>query len=93
MPILIIGWNVFDKLPEKVQKEFALVERYRTDYLYECYEYDNSKGNKNYDWSDRYRKLRLNNSMLSWLLFAEGLFVVLVGKPIVELIIYNSHKI
>ena len=35
------------------QKEFALVERYRTDYFYECYEYENAKGNKNYEWSDR----------------------------------------
>ena len=38
---------------KKEQKEFALVERYRTDYFYECYEYENAKGNKNYEWSDR----------------------------------------
>ena len=53
MPVLIIGWSVYDKLPEEEQKEFALVERYRTDYFYECYEYENAKGNKNYEWSDR----------------------------------------
>ena len=40
MPVLIIGWSVYDKLPEEEQKEFALVERYRTDYFYECYEYE-----------------------------------------------------
>ena len=44
MPVLIIGWSVYDKLPEEEQKEFALVERYRTDYFYECYEYENVKG-------------------------------------------------
>ena len=53
MPVLIIRWNIYDKLPEEEQKEFTLVERYRTDYFYECYEYENSKGNKNYEWSDR----------------------------------------
>ena len=53
MPVLIIGWSIYDKLPEEEQKEFALVERYRTDYFYECYEYENAKGNKNYEWSDR----------------------------------------
>ena len=53
MPVLIIGWSVYDKLPEVEQKEFAFVERYRTDYFYECYEYENEKGNKNYEWSDR----------------------------------------
>ena len=53
MPVLIIGWSIYDKLPDEEQKEFALVERYRTDYLYECYEYENAKGNKNYEWSDR----------------------------------------
>ncbi len=53
MPVLIIGWSVYDKLPEIEQKEFVLVERYRTDYFYECYEYENAKGNKNYEWSDR----------------------------------------
>ena len=35
---------------------------------------------------DRYRKLGLNNSMIAWLLFAEGIFVVLVGKAIVGFI-------
>tara|TARA_Y100000814_G_scaffold4678_1_gene4636 strand:- start:87 stop:233 length:147 start_codon:yes stop_codon:yes gene_type:complete len=34
----------------------------------------------------RYRNLGLNNSTIAWLLLAEGLFVVLVGKSIVELI-------
>ena len=53
MPVLIIGWSVYDKLPEEEQKEFVLVKRYRTDYFYECYEYENAKGNKNYQWSDR----------------------------------------
>ena len=53
MPVLIIGWSIYDKLPEEEQKKFALVERYRTDYFYECYEYENAKGNKNYEWSDR----------------------------------------
>ena len=53
MPVLIIGWSVYDKLPDEEQKEFALVERYRTDYFYEWYEYENAKGNKNYEWSDR----------------------------------------
>ncbi len=53
MPVLIIGGKIYDRLPEDEQKEFALVERYRTDYFYECYEYENAKGNKNYEWSDR----------------------------------------
>ena len=53
MQVLIIGWSVYDKLPEVEQKEFALVEPYRTDYFYECYEYENLKGNKNFEWSDR----------------------------------------
>ena len=53
MPVLIIGWSIYDKLPDEEQKEFALVDRYRTDYFYECYEYENAKGNKNYEWSDR----------------------------------------
>ena len=53
MPVLIIGWRIYDKLPEEEQKKFALVERYRTDYFYERYEYENAKGNKNYEWSDR----------------------------------------
>ena len=52
MPVLIIGWSVYDKLPEEEQKEFALVQRYRTDYFYKCYEYENAKRNKNYQWSD-----------------------------------------
>ena len=41
---------------------------------------------------DRYRRLGLNNSTIAWLLFAEGIFVVLVGKAIVELIFFGSHK-
>ena len=53
MPVLIIGWSVYDKLPEEEQKKFALVERYRTDYFYEFYEYENAKGNKNFEWSVR----------------------------------------
>ena len=53
MPVLIIGWSVYDKLPKEDQKEFALVEQYRTNYFYECYEYENENGNKNYEWSDR----------------------------------------
>ena len=53
MPVLIIGWIIYDKLPMEEQKEFALIERYRTDYFYECYEYENAKGNKSYEWSDR----------------------------------------
>ena len=28
MPVLIIGWKIYDRLPEDEQKEFALVERY-----------------------------------------------------------------
>ena len=40
---------------------------------------------------DRYRKFGLNNSTIAWLLFAEGLFVVLVGKTIVELIVLGPH--
>ncbi len=35
---------------------------------------------------DCYRKLGLNNSTIAWLLFVEGLFLVLVGKTIVELV-------
>ena len=27
MPVLIIGWSVYDKLPEEEQKEFALLQR------------------------------------------------------------------
>ena len=53
MAVLIIGQSVYDKLPEEEQKEFALVERYRTDQFYECQEYENAKGNKNYEWSNR----------------------------------------
>ena len=29
---------------------------------------------------DRYRRLGLNNSTIAWLLFAEGVFVLLVSK-------------
>ena len=46
MPVLIIGWSVYDKLPEEEQKEFALVERYRTDYFYECYEQKMQRGTR-----------------------------------------------
>ena len=53
MPVLVIGWGVYDKLTQEEQQEFALVRRYNTAYLYECYEYENAKGNKNYEWSDR----------------------------------------
>ena len=53
MPILIIGWRIYDKLSEEEQKAFALVERYLTASFYECYEYEYAKGNKNYEWSDR----------------------------------------
>ena len=53
MPVLIIGWGVYDKLTEKEKKEFALVANYETSYFYECYEYEYAKGNKNYEWSDR----------------------------------------
>ncbi len=53
MPVVIIGWNIYDKLPKEKQKKFVLVQRYRTDYFYECYEYENAKGNTNYEWSDR----------------------------------------
>ena len=53
MAVLVIGWEIYDQLPEEEQKEFALVERYRTDYFYECYEYEYSKGNKSYEWSDQ----------------------------------------
>ena len=35
---------------------------------------------------DRYRRLGLNNSTIAWLLFAEGMFVLLVGKSIVDLV-------
>ena len=38
MTVLIIGWSIYDKLPKDEQKEFELVERYRTDYFYECLE-------------------------------------------------------
>ncbi len=53
MPVLIIGWSIYEKLPKEAQKKFALVGGYRTEYFYECYEYENAKGNKNYEWSDR----------------------------------------
>ena len=47
-------WDpIATQLPMEEQKEFALVERYRTDYFYECYEYEYSKGNKSYEWSDQ----------------------------------------
>ncbi len=36
---------------------------------------------------DRYRRLGLNNSTIAWLLFAEGVFVILVGKTIVDLVL------
>ena len=35
---------------------------------------------------DRYRRLGLNNSTIAWLLFAEGVFVLLVGKTIMDFI-------
>ena len=35
---------------------------------------------------DRYRRLGLNNSTIAWLLFAEGLFVLLVGNALVDLV-------
>lgn len=35
---------------------------------------------------DRYRSFGLNNSTIAWLLFAEGVFVLLVGKALVGLI-------
>ena len=53
MPVLIIGWGVYDKLTEKEKNEFALVANYQTAYFYECYEYEYAKGNINYEWSDR----------------------------------------
>jgi len=53
MPFLIIGWSIYDKLPKEEQKKFAFVKRYRTDYFYECYEYENALGNKSYEWSDK----------------------------------------
>ena len=53
MPVLIIGWGVYDKLTEKEKNEFALVANYETAYFYECYEYERAKGNKNHEWSDR----------------------------------------
>ena len=53
MPVLLIGWSVYDKLPEEEQQEFTFVRRYNTAYFYECYEYENAKGNKDYEWSDR----------------------------------------
>ena len=48
MPILIIGWRIYDKLSEQEQKVLALVERYRTASSYEY-----AKRNKDYEWSDR----------------------------------------
>ncbi len=35
---------------------------------------------------DRYRRLGMNNSTIAWILFTEGLFVLFVGKAIVEFI-------
>ncbi|MFL0734552.1 MAG: hypothetical protein AB8A37_06005 [Prochlorococcus sp.] len=35
---------------------------------------------------DRYRRLGLNNSTIAWLLFAEGVFVLLLGKTLVGFI-------
>ena len=35
---------------------------------------------------DRYRRLGLNNSTIAWLLFAEVVFVLLVGKTIVDFV-------
>ena len=35
---------------------------------------------------DRYRRLGLNNSTIAWLLFAEGVFVLLVGKALVDFV-------
>ncbi len=35
---------------------------------------------------DRYRRFGLNNSTIAWLLFAEGVFVLLVGKTLVGFI-------
>ncbi len=52
MPVVIIGWGVYDKLTEKEKKEFALVANYETAFFYECYEYEYAKGNINYEWSD-----------------------------------------
>ena len=46
MPVLVIGWCVYDELPEEEQQGVALVRRYNTTYLYECYEYENAKGKK-----------------------------------------------
>ena len=53
MPVLIIGGIIYNKLPKEKQKEFALVKLYITDYFYESYEYENAKGNTNYECSDR----------------------------------------
>ena len=39
--------------PRERAKRVCISKRYRTDYFYECYEYENAKGNKNYEWSDR----------------------------------------
>ncbi|KZR77622.1 hypothetical protein PMIT1320_00392 [Prochlorococcus marinus str. MIT 1320] len=35
---------------------------------------------------DRYRRLGLNNSTIAWLLFAEGVFVFLLGKALVDFV-------
>ena len=39
----------------------------------------------------RYRSLGMSNSTIGWILFTEGLFVLFVGKAIVELIFFNFH--
>ena len=67
MPVLIIGWGVYDKLTEKEKKEFALVANYETAYFYECYEYEYAKGNKNYEWSDRCFTLRVKKNYWNFL--------------------------
>ena len=46
MPVLIIGWRIYDKLSEEEQKAFALVERNLIASFYECSEYEYAKGNK-----------------------------------------------
>ena len=35
---------------------------------------------------DRYRRLGMSNSTIGWILFTEGLFVLFVGKAIVEFV-------
>ena len=53
MPVLIIGWSIYDKLPEEVQKSLHQQSDIELISFYECFEYENAKGNKNYEWSDR----------------------------------------